>query len=144
MAIERVSQLFKKLEKMQVKASKLGWVQYTVGYDFRIEEAYEKITDFLQDKKSYEIICQHKKKDLEPIDRRKVEIAYNIFRPFHLSEDLNEVNLEIRRKTNELSKILNTFRFNIDGKEIASVEIDQILSKEEDSNLRKKAFFFFF
>ena len=34
--------------------------------------------------------------------------------------------------------ILNTFRFNIDGKEIASVEIDQILSKEKDRELRKR------
>ncbi len=37
--------------------------------------------------------------------------------------------------------ILNTFRFNIDGREIASVEIDQILANEEDRKLRKKAYF---
>ncbi|CCQ98234.1 hypothetical protein CULT_810014 [[Clostridium] ultunense Esp] len=75
------------------------------------------------------------------MDRRRIKIAYNIFKLFHIGKKLNELNLEIRKKTNELSKILNTFRFNIDGRETASVEIDQILSKEEDRSLRKRLIF---
>lgn len=75
------------------------------------------------------------------MDRRRIKIAYNIFKLFHIGKELNELNLEIRKKTNELSKILNTFRFNIDGRETASVEIDQILSKEEDRSLRKRLIF---
>ncbi len=141
MSMEKVNEIFKSLKEMQIKASKLSWVQYTVGYDFGIEKAYKEITDFLQDEKNYEIVCRYREKDLEPIDRRRMEIAYNIFKPFHLNKELNEIKLEMRKKTNELSKILNTFRFNIDGREISSVEIDQILCSEEDSSLRKKAFF---
>lgn len=141
MAIGKIENLFKELEEKQVRASKLSWVQYTTGYDFGIEEAYKEITDFLKDKRNYEIILEHRDKDLGPIDKRKVEIAYNTFEPFHLSEELNEINLEIRRKTNELSKILNTFRFKLDGREVTSVEIDQILSQEQDRELRKKAYF---
>ena len=51
MTIERVNLLFKELEKLQVKASKLGWVQYTTGYDFGIEEAHKDIMDFYRMKK---------------------------------------------------------------------------------------------
>ncbi len=141
MAINEVEQLFQQLEKLGIIASRLGWTQYTTGYDFGIEEAYDDILNFLKDEKNYEIVCKYKEKDLDPIDSRRMEIAYNIFKPYHLSKEINELNLEIRKKTNELSKILNTFRFNIDGKEIASVEIDQILSKEENREKRKKAFF---
>lgn len=141
MSIQKVNKLFKELNEMQVRINKLSWVQYTTGFDFGIEEVYREITEFLEDKRNYQIICEHKEKDLEPVDRRRIEIAYNIFKPFHMSKELNELNLEIRKKTNQLSKILNTFRFNIDGRAIASVEIDQILSKEEDRSLRKKAYF---
>lgn len=141
MSIKKINELFKELYRRRVYANKLGWVLYTTGYDLGIEEANKEIIEFLEDKENFEIICQHRDKELEPVDRRRIEIAYSIFEPFHMSKQLNELNLEIRRKTNELSKILNTFRFNIDGREIASVEIDQVLSKEEDKSLRKKAYF---
>lgn len=141
MAIKKVKEIFERLEELYVKSSQLSWTQYTVGFDFGIEKAYNEINQVLQDKKNFDIICEHREKDLDPIDKRKVEIAYNIFKPHHLSEEINEINLEIRKKTNELSKILNTFRFKMDGKEIASVEIGQILSKEEDREIRKKAYF---
>ncbi len=32
----------KKLDDMGIKASKLGWVQYTTGYDFGIAESRQK------------------------------------------------------------------------------------------------------
>ncbi len=53
---------------------------------------------FLKDEKNYEIILEHKEKDLDPVNKRKMEIAYNAFEPFHLSKELNEINLEIRKK----------------------------------------------
>ncbi len=70
-----------------------------------------------------------------------MEIAYNIFEPFHKSKEINDLNLKIRTKTNELSQILNTFRFKIDGKEVTSVEIEQLLT-DEDKNIRKKRLIF--
>lgn len=141
MEIEEVNQIFKKLRKLQVKSSKLAWTQYTVGYDFGIEEANKEIVNFLQDKENFETILMLKEKDLNPIDKRRIEIAYNIFKPFHLSRELNELNLQIRNKTTKLTNILNTFRFNIDGKQVSSVEINQILRNEKDRNLRRKAYF---
>lgn len=139
--MERLEKLALELKELNANLSRLTWVQYTVGYDFGIEEAYKKVNDFLEDNKNYAVVCDYIEKDLASKDRRKVEIAYNAIKPYHLSKELNELNIEIQKKTNELSQILNTFRFKIDGKEVSGVEIAQILSESEDRNLRKKAYF---
>lgn len=140
MFINQVVNLFQELNKKEIKASKLGWTQYTTGFDLGIEQAYQDIATFLEDEENFKIICEHKEKELNTVDKRKIEIAYKIFEPFHKNKKINELNLQIRQKTNELSMILNTFRFKIDGKEVTSVEIDQMLTNE-DRNLRKKAYF---
>jgi len=139
--MEKLEKLALELQKLSVDLSRLSWVQYTVGYDLGIEEAYKKVNDFLGDKKNYDIVCEYLDKDLDAKDKRKVEIAYNAIKPYHLSKELNELNIEIQKKTNDLSQILNTFRFKIDGKEVSGVEIAQILSESEDRDLRKKAYF---
>lgn len=141
MNIQPINKLFQDLQKLQIQASKLGWTQYTTGFDFGIDEAYKKITSFLEDENNFKIICDYKEKELDPFDKRRVEIAYNTFEPYHKSKEINELNLKIHKKTTELSKILNTFRFKYDGKEITSVEIDQILANEEDRNIRRKVYF---
>ncbi|MBW4827797.1 MAG: hypothetical protein KZY61_11675 [Clostridiaceae bacterium] len=139
--MDKLESLAKGLEEIQVDLMRRSWVQYTVGYDFNIDEVYEKLNSFMSDKKNFDIVCKYLDMDLNKTDKRKVEILYSAFKPYHLSKELNGLNLEIQKKTNELSQVLNTFRFNIDGKEITSVEITQILSNEEDRNLRKKAYF---
>jgi oligoendopeptidase F len=81
------------------------------------------------------------KKELSPADRRKTEIVHNLFKPYHLSDELNKLDTEIQKKVNELTKILNTFRYTFEGKEVSSVEINQILSTDDDRERRKKAYF---
>ncbi|PNR97010.1 peptidase M3A and M3B thimet/oligopeptidase F [Petrotoga sp. 9PWA.NaAc.5.4] len=139
--MQPVNKLFQDLQKLQIQASKLGWTQYTTGFDFGIDEAYRKITSFLEDENNFNIICDYREKELDPINKRKLEIAYNTFEPYHKRKEINELNLKIHKKTTELSKILNTFRFKYNGKEITSVEIDQILNNEENRNIRRKVYF---
>lgn len=139
--MDKLFNLATKLDEMETKISKLMWVQYTVGYDFGIEEAYKELNEFLEDKNNYNIVLDYKKRDLELEDARRVEIAFNMFKSYHLSDELNELKIKIQKKTNELSMILNTFRFKLDGKEVSSVELTQILSNEDDRELRKKAYF---
>lgn len=139
--MEKLLKLAENLSELDTKLSKLSWVQYTVGYDFGIDEAYKELNTFLEDKDNYNLVLEYIKKDLDPEDKRRVEILYNTFKTYHLSDELNELNLKIQKKTNELSMILNTFRFNLDGKDVSSVDITQILSNEADRELRKKAYF---
>ncbi len=140
--MERLLSMSKKLNEMGTNLSRLAWVQYTVGYDFGIEQAYKEMNDFLQDKSNYELVLEYMNRDdLDPVNKRRVEIAYNGIKQYHLNDELNELNMRIQKKTNELSMILNTFRFKLDGKEVSSVELTQILSNEDDRELRKKAYF---
>lgn len=140
--MERLLSMSTKLNEMETNLSRLAWVQYTVGYDFGIEQAYKEMNDFLQDKSNYELVLEYMNRDdLDPVNKRRVEIAYNGIKQYHLNDELNELNMRIQKKTNELSMILNTFRFKLDGKEVSSVELTQILSNEDDRELRKKAYF---
>lgn len=140
--MERLLSMSKKLNEMGTNLSRLAWVQYTVGYDFGIEQAYKEMNDFLQDKSNYELVLEYMNRDdLDPVNKRRVEIAYNGIKQYHLNDELNELNMRIQKKTNELSMILNTFRFKLDCKEVSSVELTQILSNEDDRELRKKAYF---
>ncbi len=139
--MDRLNELAVKIDEMGTNISKLMWVQYTVGYDFGIDKAYEGMNNFLQDKDNYKLIMEYREKDLNSVDKRKVEIAYNAIKSYHLSDELNELNIKIQKKTNELSMILNTFRFRLDDKEVSNVELTQILSNEDDRELRKRAYF---
>ena len=139
--MERLNELALKLSEMETNISKLMWVQYTVGYDFGIDKAYEELNQFLQNKENYNLVMEYKDKDLEPLDKRRVEITYNAIKSYHLSDELNELNVKIQKKTNELSMILNTFRFKLDDKEVSSVELTQILANNDNREMRKRAYF---
>lgn len=138
--IDQVVDIVKELKELWVESSRLSWVQYTAGYDFGIEAIHKKINEYLQDKKHFEVILKHRELNLSSEDKRRVEITYNIFKSYHQSDEINELKIKIQKKTTELSKVLNTFRYKIDGKEVTSVDLSQILSESEDRALRKKAF----
>ncbi|MEO0076283.1 MAG: M3 family metallopeptidase, partial [candidate division WOR-3 bacterium] len=138
--IEPVYEIAKELENLNEKYSQLSWTQYTTGFDFGVNQAYEKLTEVLKNKKYYDIIKEYQQKQLDPLDKRRVDIIALAFKPYHLSDELNQLDLKIQNKTVELSQILNKFRFTLDGKEIRSTEIAQILRSEPDREKRKRAF----
>lgn len=138
--MDRLKEMMKDLEKLQVKEGQLQWTQFTVGYDFGIKEANDAIMDFYKDKENYQVVLDAEIKAESEEDKRIAQIAKRAFESFHMSDEINELNRKIEEKTNELSKVLNTFRFKLDGKEVTSVEIMQILMGSEDRELRKKAY----
>lgn len=138
--IKKLTAIGRKLEKLSAQYSRLEWVQYTTGYDFGAQKAYQKLVKVFKDKNNFQAVMDHKAKTLEPLDQRRVEIIYKAFKPYHLSEELNKLELEIQRLSTELSKVLNTHRSSLDGREIRSTEIAQILRSEPDREKRKTAF----
>ena len=138
--IKQLTALAKKITKIQSQNSRLHWVHYTTGYDFGVQKSYKKMTDVFKDKRNYELIKQHQTKKLSPLDRRRVDILERHFKPYHLSNELNELDLRIQEKTTQLSHILNTHRSKIDGVEVSTTKLAQILSESSDRSLRKKAF----
>lgn len=119
---------------------KLEWVVYTTGYDFGLDKAYEALSDYLKNEERFVKIKEVKKQDLSVEDARRVELIYHKFEPFHFSEEINRLNEVVQTKANELSQVLNTFRFQLDGVTTTSVELDQILRSHPDREKRKAAY----
>jgi oligoendopeptidase F len=121
------------------KYSELLWTQYTVGMDFGIDEAHKASTAVYKDKKNFDIICEAREMSTSPEDRRRADIAFKGFEKYHLSKELNDLNDKIFEVKSECSKVLNTFRNTIDGKQVTGTEISDILTNNPDRELRKKA-----
>lgn len=136
----RLTAIAEELRKLDAKSSQLSWAKYTTGYDFGIMQIQQKIQKKLENRDSWNTIQDLLSQDLSPLDRRRVEIMEMSFRPYHLSEKLNELSLTIHDRTNELVSILNTHRCTVNGREMASPEISRILLSEKDRDLRKKAY----
>ncbi len=137
---KKLIEIGKELKELSVKSGRLGWAYYTTGYDFGIQESYDKITDYLKDKKRFETVCAIRDKATDPEEKRMADLLFDSFERFHLSDEVTRITKEIQVLTNKLSGILNTHRSHIDGKEVTSLEIQQILSESPDRELRKKAF----
>ncbi len=131
----------RELQEESVKFGRMNWAYYTTGFDFGIQEQYTKMTDILKRKDYFEFIRKTKDNASDPLEKRRAELIYDNFEPFHQSDEMNRINVEIRKITNRLSGILNTSRSTIDGREVTSLEITEILSGEPDRELRKKAYF---
>ena len=110
------------------KYSELLWTQYTVGMDFGIDEAHKASTAVYKDKKNFDIICEAREMSTSPEDRRRADIAFKGFEKYHLSKELNDLNDKIFEVKSECSKVLNTFRNTIDGKQVTGTEISDILT----------------
>lgn len=139
--MERIKEISDQLHEKDVNYSKLSWVQFTTGIDFGVDEGYKALSDVLVDKGHYNSIQEVLKSDLEELDRRKVELLHHEFEPFHKSDEINALQIELEQKVVALSQILNTHRIVFEGRETTSVEIAQILANEEDRERRKAAYF---
>ena len=138
--MKKIEEIAKVVSEKSTHYMRLSWVQYTVGYDLGINKAYQEMVEIYKNKEYYdEIKCAYEG-ELSDIDKRKCEIMLNAFEDYHLSDELRELDEKIERKTTELSQVLNTHRAVLDGKEISSTEIYQILNSSEDRELRKRAF----
>ena len=140
--MKSINEIAEKLKNLNEEYDRLEWAQYTTGYDFGMENAYNEIINELSSEENFEAVKKEYESPLsDPKDKRKAEIIYKQFEPFHLSKEVNELSLKIQSLTNKLSKVLNTHRSTINGKEVSSVDIAHILSTEPDREKRKEAFF---
>ena len=139
--MERIKKLSDELVAMQQQASRLSWTQYTTGYDFGIAEMYNKINEKIMNKDDFEYIkMMHEREDLSFEDKRRCEIMYKMYEPSHLSPEINAMDEKMHALTTKLSQVLNTFRNTIDGVEVSSVDISEILRDNPDEAKRKEAF----
>jgi hypothetical protein len=137
----KIEEIYREIHIHYTQYSRMQWTLYTAGYDFGLKEQYAKITDIMKNKANYETVLDYLQKDISPLEKRKAEIVLNGLKPYHLSAELNELDMEISDKVNALSKILNTFRYRFEGREVSSVELNQVLSSESSREKRREAYF---
>lgn len=138
--MKKLFDITKELREIDKKYCSLSWSLYTTGFDFGMQETYSEYLELLKNKDSWNTILRLKDTDLEPLDKRRVDIMENIFRPFNLTDRLNELSLRIQEMETKLSSVLNTHRNTIDGRQVTSPEISKILSTESNREIRKKAY----
>ncbi|TYB32058.1 MAG: M3 family oligoendopeptidase [Candidatus Mcinerneyibacterium aminivorans] len=138
--MKKLNDMAKNIREHQIMLSKLNWTNYTTGFDFGIQQAQKDLIEYYKDKNNYNYILKKEKEVSDELNKRKVKIMKDMFEKYHLSDELNDLRLEIRKLTTDLSKILNNFRYEIDDKKVTSVDIYQILTTNEDEELRKKAY----
>lgn len=138
--ISKINSIAQNLREASVRQSRLSWAQYTTGFDFGLAEAYEAVVAILSDKSNYDAICSFREKATDPIDRRKADILYRSFEPFHLSKELNELAKAMQKKVRELSSVLNTHRTIFEGAQITDTDLTQIITNDTDRKRRKNAF----
>ena len=138
--ITKAININKKLKKISKEIGELNWVKYTTGYDLGVEKAVGKMLSILKNKKNYEVMNELLQKILAPIDKRRVELLKQGFEPYHLSEELIELDKKIIKLTIKLSDVINKHRNKIDGKEVSLVEIYRILREDNNQSYREKAY----
>lgn len=138
--MKRLLRIAGELRDLHVRAGRLAWTKYTTGYDFGVMDVQREIQEKLKDGGSWKTIQALLEDDINPLDRRRVEIMERFFRPYHLSEELNRLSLAMAEKTNHLSSVLNSYRCKLGGEEITAPRISRILSSDPDRDRRRRAF----
>lgn len=140
--MEKLRNLASDIEKVSEEYSGLTWVQFTTGFDFGIDKKYEEMMSYYTSKENFEYVRKtFERNNLGEFEKREAELMFKSFEPFHLSDEVNKLNMEISSLTNKLSGVLNTHRSTINGVEMSSVELAQIMRNSDDESKRKEAYF---
>lgn len=137
--MEKIRQIVTELEMLETQHGRLVWTMYTNGFDFGVQEAKQKVSDFFKNKSHYKIICDFLEKDLEPKEKREVEVLHREFKQYHLSEKANQLKEKIQTLEVKLNDILNKHRAVLAGHEVSSVEIKKRMDSDNQVQ-RKEAF----
>ena len=78
--------------------------------------------------------------DSSQLSKHEAEQLKDILKEFEKELNTGEMKKALQKKENEISQKYNTYIPQIDGKEVTKVDISNILQKETDVELRKKAY----
>ncbi|WDV45753.1 M3 family metallopeptidase [Clostridiaceae bacterium M8S5] len=138
--MNKAENISSELHNLGIKYSQLSWTRFTTSFDFGVNKAYEEMITLLKNTEYYDYICSLLDNNMDDVSRRKLLLLKKEFDPFHKSEEINALQLEINKKVTKLSQILNTHRCVFEGREVSAVELSQILKQDSDRNRRKKAY----
>ncbi len=137
---ERVRRIARLLREREAEWSRREWVQYTTGFDFGVNQAESEYIAVLKDRENYRAVERLLGQRLSPRWRRRLEILRRHFKPYQLTPRLHRLDERIRKKTLELSQVLNGHRCRLEGRTVSATEIDRIWRISPDRGLRRQAF----
>jgi oligoendopeptidase F len=138
--LERVHEIAREHAALRKKQLEVMWVQYTAGLDFGVVASTAAEHAFLRDKSNFAAVCDAREKDLNPEDRRRIEIMYHEFQEHHLSDRANKLRKEIDEVETVLSDVLNKNRVLFEGREIQLLEWSKLVTENTDRAVREKAY----
>ena len=99
------------------------------------ERGVIKAQKYFSNKDNFEIVKKFLKLTSNEIEKRQLELLYNDY--LSCQGDIKLIE-EITKKGAEIEQKFNTFRANVNGKELTDNEIKDILKTEKDSNKLKE------
>ena len=129
-----------KLYPLVLKLNISDWNFYTNSTDENLEimtknsDEYRKLW---QDKNLYNEFLKLKNSITDKHEQKQLK---DILKSFEEELNSGEDLKQLRDKENEIAKKYNSYIPKIDGKEVSKVEISEILQKEKNVDLRKKAY----
>jgi len=128
------------LKELLKEVSLNYWNLATTGekeWEEKLKESDFKLRKYLSDREKFKIVEKYlKDTSLSKIEHRQLILLRNEMLPNQINEEKLK---ELSTKEIEIESIFANFRAKIDGKEVSDNEIVEILRKEKDSSLRKKA-----
>jgi len=105
-----------------------------------LEEAETKLKTYLSNRELFEEVksaLESAGESLSPLEKRQLKLLLNEMYPNQLPKEAIE---EIVKREVEIEAIYANYRPQIDGKEVSTNDIMQILKESKDSNERKNAY----
>ncbi|MGQ9845498.1 MAG: M2 family metallopeptidase [Caldisericia bacterium] len=130
----------KEIKELIKEVSLNYWNLATTGekeWEEKYKESDLKLRKYLSDKDKLKLVENFlKDTSLSKIEHRQLILLRNDMIPNQIEEEKLK---ELSTREIEIESVFINFRGKIDGKEVSDNEIIEILRKEKDSNLRKKA-----
>jgi peptidyl-dipeptidase A len=134
-----LSKVNDELKEMGTQVAKAYWNLATTGkakYAETVEKHEISLRMYLADKERFETVKESLGMDLEEVDKRQLKLLFNSMLPNQLLKESIE---ETVKREVEIEGIFANYRAKIDGKEVTNNDISDILTKSNDTDLRKKA-----
>ena len=128
------------LMELEKEVAVAYWNLTTTGkkeWEKKFIEADIKLREYLSDRSKFELVNKFLQNgSLSPLEKRELLLLKNAMLPNQIDKKTLKT---LSEKEAEIESIFTSFRGEIDGKKLTNNEIEEILRKEKDSSLRKKA-----
>ena len=128
-----------KLYDVSLKANTACWDFYIDSTDENMkkyQELQNKVSELFNDKNTYEEFLKIDKDTLSFHENKQLK---NLLKSFEEELETGEDLKKLREKENEIAQKYNSYVPKIDGKEVSRTEISEILQKESNVDIRRKA-----